>query len=162
MIFGQNFGKSATVFSCKQHTLLACPAFALVHLCIESVYLHTSAYLALIFFSKHLTWKNWKDSRFELLIMFFYRPWAGSGDNFKQSVNSGPDFYTGQFDQHRWGFAALMLLTLLACIVLNGAVLGSFMFDWKNLKKMPHTLILTLCIRDLMVALILIPICIDW
>jgi len=94
--------------------------------------------------------------------MFFYRPWAGSGDNFQQSANSGPDFYTGQFDQHRWGFAALMLLTLLACIVLNGAVLGSFMFDWKNLKKMPHTLILTLCIRDLLVALILIPICIDW
>ena len=50
MVFGQNLGKSATVFSCKQHTLLACPAFALVHLCIESVYLHTTAYLALIFF----------------------------------------------------------------------------------------------------------------
>ena len=94
--------------------------------------------------------------------MFFYRPWAGSGDNFQQSPNSGPYSYTAQFDQHRWGFAALMLLTLLACIVLNGAVLGSFMFDWKNLKKMPHTLILTLCIRDLLVALILIPICIDW
>ena len=92
--------------------------------------------------------------------MFFYRPWVGSGDKIQQSDPT--DFYTSHFDQHRWGFAALMLLTLLACIVLNGAVLGSFMFDWKNLKKMPHTLILTLCIRDLMVALILIPICIDW
>ena len=28
--------------------------------------------------------------------MFFYRPWAGSGDNFQQSANSGPDFYTGK------------------------------------------------------------------
>ena len=60
MIFGQNLGKSATVFSCKQHTLLACPAFALVHLCIEAVYLHTSAYLALIFLFKTFDMKELK------------------------------------------------------------------------------------------------------
>ena len=94
--------------------------------------------------------------------MFFYRPWAGTGERFEQSVNSQPDLYSGQFAHHRWGFAALLLLTLLTSIVLNGGVLGAFVFNWKNLKKMPHTLVFTLCIRDILVALILIPTCVDW
>ena len=94
--------------------------------------------------------------------MFFYRPWAGNEDKFPQSPVSQPDIFATQFAYHRWGYATLLLLTLLAGVVLNGVVIGSFLGDWKNLQKMPHTVVFTLCIRDLLVALILIPICVDW
>ena len=94
--------------------------------------------------------------------MFFYRPWAGNEDKFPQSPVSQPDIFATQFAYHRWGYATLLLLTLLAGLVLNGVVIGSFLGDWKNLRKMPHTVVFTLCIRDLLVALILIPICVDW
>ena len=89
--------------------------------------------------------------------MFFYRHWI---DNKFEHDSIGGTYDT--FATSRWGFAALLLLTLLAGILLNGAVLGAFIFEWKNLKKLPHTLIFTLCLRDLLVALILIPICVDW
>lgn len=56
----------------------------------------------------------------------------------------------------------MLLLTLVGGVLLNGSVLGAFMFNWKNLKKMPHTVIFAFCIRDLLVALVLIPICVDW
>ena len=94
--------------------------------------------------------------------MFFYRPWVATEGNFAQSPVSQPDLFAAQFASHRWGYAALLILTLLIGVILNGLVVGSFLFDWKNLKKMPHTAVFTLCIRDLLAALILIPICVDW
>ena len=96
------------------------------------------------------------------LKMFFYRPWVGNEGQYGTSSVSQPDLFATQFAYHRWGYAALLLITLLAGVILNGLVVGSFLFDWKNLKKMPHTVVFTLCIRDLLVALILIPICVDW
>ena len=94
--------------------------------------------------------------------MFFYRPWAGNEDRYPQSPVSSPDIFASQFAYHRWGYATLLLMTLLGCLLLHGSIIGAFLFNWKNLKKMPHMVIFTICIRDVLVALILIPICVDW
>ncbi len=94
--------------------------------------------------------------------MFFYRPWAGNEGKYPQSPVAGPDFLATQFAQHRWGYAALLLLTLLAGVILNAVFLGSFMCNWFAQKKMPHMVLFVLAIRDLLVALILIPIMVDW
>ena len=75
--------------------------------------------------------------------MFFYRPWVATEGNFAQSPVSQPDLFAAQFASHRWGYAALLILTLLIGVILNGLVVGSFLFDWKNLKKMPHTAVFT-------------------
>ena len=90
--------------------------------------------------------------------MFFYRPWVGSDD--QREVT--PPEYAIQFAYHRWGYAALLLLTLLGGVLLNSSIIGAFAFDWKNLKKMPHLVIFMLCIRDLLVSLVLIPMCVNW
>ena len=94
--------------------------------------------------------------------MFFYRAWAGNEDRYPQSIVSGQDIFSSQFAYHRWGYAALLLLTLVASIILNTFFLASFAINSAKQKYMPHIVFLLLSVRDLMVALILIPICIDW
>lgn len=94
--------------------------------------------------------------------MFFYRAWAGNEGRYPQSALSSPDFFTTQFAYHRWGYATLLILTLVACLVLNIVFVASFVVNFSKQKMMPHILFLLLSIRDLLVAIILIPICIDW
>ncbi len=94
--------------------------------------------------------------------MFFYRAWAGNEDRYPQSIVSGQDIFSSQFAYHRWGYAALLLLTLVASIILNTFFLASFVINSAQQKYMPHILFLLLAVRDLLVALILIPICVDW
>ena len=95
--------------------------------------------------------------------MFFYRSWICENlDGQLCDLNRNEDEDLRQFQSHSWGYAVLFLSTLLVGVGLNGVVLGSFIFDWKNLKKMPHLGVFVMCIRDLLVALILIPICVHW
>ena len=95
--------------------------------------------------------------------MFFYRPWAGNEDKYPDSTVSNVNpWQLNQFEDARWGYAALLLLTLLAGLIMNGVFLGAFLYNWSNLKKLPHLACFMLSIRDLIVALILIPICVDW
>ena len=94
--------------------------------------------------------------------MFFYRAWAGNEDRYPQSIVSGQDIFSSQFAYHRWGYAALLILTLLACVILNIFFLASFAINGSKQKFIPHILFLLLSVRDLLVAVILIPICIDW
>ena len=62
---------------------------------------------------------------------------------------------------HRWGYAALLGLTLVASLVLNLGFLLSFVGS-TNLRQQPHWAFLFLALRDLLVTLVLIPSAIDW
>ena len=64
-----------------------------------------------------------------------------------------------QFLFHRWGFAALLVLTLLAGLVLNVLFLLSFAGN-ERVRRMPNWPLMALSVRDVIVALVLIPICI--
>ena len=94
--------------------------------------------------------------------MFFYRAWAGNEDRFPQSAVYGPEIFVSQFYNYRWGYASLLLLTLLASLLLNIVFLASFSINSSQQKFLPHILFLCLSIRDLLVAFILIPICVHW
>ena len=98
--------------------------------------------------------------------MFFYRPWDLNGR--LQSIDYGTAYEDplnnllySQFIFHRWGYAALMILTILASLCLNSAYLLSFIGN-PGQRKTPHWALFCLCIRDLLVTLILIPASIDW
>ena len=93
--------------------------------------------------------------------MFFYRTWAGNENKYQESpVSQANNLH--QFESYRWGYAVLLILTLLAGVVMNSVFLGAFLSNWRTLKKLPHLVCFMLAIRDLLVAFILIPICIDW
>ena len=62
---------------------------------------------------------------------------------------------------HRWGYAALLGLTLVASLVLNLGFLLSFVGS-AGLRQQPHWAFLFLALRDLLVTLVLIPSAIDW
>jgi hypothetical protein len=94
--------------------------------------------------------------------MFFYRAWAGNEGRYPESAVSSIDIYSSQFAYHRWGYAALLILTIAACVILNIFFLASFAVNAAKQKYIPHILLLCLSIRDLLVAIVLIPICIDW
>ena len=62
---------------------------------------------------------------------------------------------------HRWGYAALLGLTIAASLALNLGFLLSFVGS-SNIRQQPHWAFLFLAIRDLLVTLVLIPSAIDW
>ena len=62
---------------------------------------------------------------------------------------------------HRWGYAALLGLTIVASLVLNLGFLLSFVGS-AGLRQQPHWAFLFLALRDLLVTLVLIPSAIDW
>lgn len=66
-----------------------------------------------------------------------------------------------QFELTGWGFAVLLVLTLLAGVVLNSLFLMSFLGN-PNIRKTPHWTFLALASRDLLVALLLVPTALDW
>jgi hypothetical protein len=86
--------------------------------------------------------------------MFFYRAWAGNEGRYPQSAVSSPDFFTTQFAYHRWGYATLLVLTLVACVILNLFFLASFFVNFGKQKLMPHILFLLLSVRDLLVPIL--------
>ena len=54
-------------------------------------------------------------------------------------------------------------MTLGACLVLNFLFLASFVINGlSGVRKAPNVALLCISVRDLLVALVLIPICIDW
>ena len=62
---------------------------------------------------------------------------------------------------HRWGYAGLLGLTIVASLVLNLGFLLSFVGS-ASIRQQPHWAFLFLAIRDLLVTLVLIPSAIDW
>ena len=94
--------------------------------------------------------------------MFFYRAWAGNEERFPQVAVYGPEIFVSQFYNHRWGFASLLVLTLLSSLILNTVFLASFFVNSSKQRLMPHLAFFFLSVRDLLVALILIPICVNW
>lgn len=101
------------------------------------------------------------------MTTFFYRPWAGCDPTTEysqcpQPTNEGVIFNQFYNNGHRWGYAALLILTLIAGIILNSVFLSAYLYNWSNFKKLPHLFCFVLSIRDFIVALVMIPICIDW
>ena len=94
--------------------------------------------------------------------MFFYRAWVlNDGENLQNTPVF--DVYQSQFNYHKWGYVVLLSLTLIACIILNAFFLSSYVINGiSKARRAPNIALICLSIRDLIVCLILIPICIDW
>ena len=95
--------------------------------------------------------------------MFFYRSWLSDGG----INNNQPDYFQNlvtPFEFAKWIYLALLIATLLACCGLNFAFLSSFIQNGMGDKsrKVPNVVFLCMSTRDLIVCLVLIPICIDW
>ena len=96
--------------------------------------------------------------------MFYYRAWTGNlhqqqgGDQYDDPYN---DLLYSQFLYHRWGYATLLGLTILCSLILNLGFALAFVGN-KAIRCLPHWPLLCLCVRDLCVTLVLIPIAIDW
>lgn len=92
--------------------------------------------------------------------MFFYRAWAGLNNLDLPEDPFNNQLYS-QFQFHRWGYAALLLITLVISLCLNTSFALAFVGN-PEIRTMPHWPLLCLCIRDLIVTVILIPTCVDW
>ena len=95
------------------------------------------------------------------MSLFYFRPWAGAEQRGPGSVNlfltpENPLFYT------RWGYTALLGITMLAGIVLNIIYLLGYWICPRAMLEVPHVAIVSLAIRDLLVCLIVIPASMDW
>jgi len=96
--------------------------------------------------------------------MFFYRAWIiNEGENL-QNTPSVFGRFESSFSYYSWGYGVLLGLTLTACLLLNLFFLASFCVNGLGgrPRKAPNVALLCLSLRDLMVCLVLIPICIDW
>ncbi|XP_023324282.1 uncharacterized protein LOC111698230 [Eurytemora carolleeae] len=89
------------------------------------------------------------------MALFFYRPWAG--DAISEDVTPAEPFY-----YTRWGYAALLGITLFVGLVLNSVYLLGYLVCPGAMLQVPHVAIVGLAIRDLIVCLIVIPAAIDW
>jgi len=95
------------------------------------------------------------------MALFFYRAWAG-----EQSENRGgvrleltpdnPLYYT------RYGYAALLGITLFGGLLLNGIYLLGYLVCPRALIQVPHAAIASLALRDLLVCLFVLPASLDW
>lgn len=57
--------------------------------------------------------------------MFFYRAWAGLNELNRPTDPFNDQLYS-QFLFHRWGYAALLAITLVASLVLNSGFVLAF------------------------------------
>lgn len=95
------------------------------------------------------------------MSLFFYRAWAGVDHRGPGAVSSilrpgDPLFYT------RWGYAALLGVTMLAGIVMNTVYLLGYWVCPRAMLEVPHVALVSLAIRDLLVCLFVMPAAIDW
>lgn len=93
-------------------------------------------------------------------MMFFYRSWTAKL-NLRDPTDPYNDVIYSQFLYHRWGYGALLIITLILGLLFNLAFVFSFIGN-RNIRKMPHWTFLCLSVRDLLVSVILIPIVTDW
>ena len=95
------------------------------------------------------------------MSLFYYRPWAGaesSGHGGVSSILRPTDglYYT------RWGYSALLAITMLVGIVLNTIYLAGYWLFPRAMLEVPHTAIVSLAVRDLLVCLVVLPASLSW
>jgi len=95
------------------------------------------------------------------MSLFFYRAWAGVDHRGPGAVSSilrpgDPLYYT------RWGYAALLGVTLLAGLVMNTVYLMGYWVCPRAMLEVPHVALVSLAVRDLLVCLFVMPAAIDW
>ena len=82
------------------------------------------------------------------MSLFFYRAWAGVDQRGPGAVSSilrpgDPLYYT------RWGYAALLGLTLVAGVVMNTVYLLGYCVCPKAMLEVPHVVLVSLAVTDL-------------
>lgn len=90
------------------------------------------------------------------MALFFYRAWAGVNANNRQLTPADPIYYT------RWGYAALLAITMSVGIILNSVYLFGYLVCPGAMIQVPHVAVIGLVVRDLLVCLIVLPAAIDW
>jgi len=95
------------------------------------------------------------------MSLFFYRAWAGQETEQRGGVRSeltpeNPLYYT------RFGYAALLGITLLSGLLLNGIYLLGYLVCPRAMLEVPHVAMVSLAIRDLLVCLFVLPAALDW
>jgi len=95
------------------------------------------------------------------MSLFFYRAWAGVDQRGPGAVSSilrpgDPLYYT------RWGYAALLGLTLVAGVVMNTVYLLGYWVCPRAMLEVPHVALVSLAVRDLLVCLFVMPAALDW
>jgi len=95
------------------------------------------------------------------MSLFFYRAWAGVESRGPGAVSSilrpgDPIYYT------RWGYAALLGITLLAGLVMNTVYLLGYWVCPRAMLEVPHVALVSLAIRDILVCLFVMPAALDW
>ena len=97
------------------------------------------------------------------MSLFYYRPWAGVG------TENGRPGYLGNFLSPadplyytRWGYFALLTITMLVGILLNTVYLAGYWLFPRAALEVPHVAIASLAVRDLLVCLLVIPASLDW
>ena len=93
------------------------------------------------------------------MSLFFYRSWAGEDGGGAVSTLLLPDnglYYT------RWGYCALLAVTLLAGLALNITYLAGYSVCPRAGLAVPHIAMVSLALRDLLVCLLVLPAAIYW
>ena len=95
------------------------------------------------------------------MSLFYYRPWAGadsSGHGGVSPVLTPVDslYYT------RWGYCALLAITMVVGIALNCLYLAGYWLFPRAMLEVPHTAIVSLAVRDLLVCLVVLPASLAW
>jgi hypothetical protein len=95
------------------------------------------------------------------MSLFFYRAWAGVEHRGPGAVSSilrpgDPLYYT------RWGYAALLGITLVAGVVMNTVYLLGYWVCPRAMLEVPHVALVSLAIRDLLICLFVMPAALDW
>jgi len=95
------------------------------------------------------------------MSLFFYRAWAGVESRGPGAISSilrptDPLYYT------RWGYAALLGITLLAGLVMNTVYLLGYWVCPRAMLEVPHVALVSLAIRDILVCLFVMPAALDW
>jgi len=95
------------------------------------------------------------------MSLFYYRPWAGLESRGPGGVSlyltpGDPLYYT------RWGYLALLAVTMAFGIILNCIYLAGYWVCPRAMLEVPHVAIVSLAIRDILICLLVIPASIDW
>ena len=94
------------------------------------------------------------------MSLFFYRPWVGQEDRGPGGVSlilypTDPLYIT------RWGYLALLAVTMAFGIILNAIYLAGYWVCPRAMLEVPHVAMVSLAIRDILICLFVIPASID-
>ena len=95
------------------------------------------------------------------MSLFYYRAWAGVESRGPGSVSiilreDNALYYT------RWGYCALLGVTMTAGIILNLIYLAGYWAFPRAMLEVPHVAIVSLALRDLLVCVLVVPAALDW